>query len=266
MTSQAVGRRDSAPQYYRALREHARCIVRPDTEVDFHGLKPETYAAASIAETVKDNPRGRGEGGDQGEGDRNREHRPAGQLDAAPAGVSLARAPRPHAACGDRGQREPGDEHQDRDSGPIETPTATRNQTRDHARVPSAHCWAIAKGGDASPEGRARPSCTRSRIRISPRPHQARTTSPATRSRPGGLDERADRQRRPTRAVGDERGERGGAPPHVRARLREEQGAERQHRQRGERSFTTRHGLILALSPARREDDRAFRQRGFTAG
>lgn len=47
---------ESAPQYYRALRAHARGITRLDTQVDFHGLKPETYhGAASVAEAVSYN-------------------------------------------------------------------------------------------------------------------------------------------------------------------------------------------------------------------
>lgn len=47
---------ESAPGYYRALREHARRIARPGTEVDFHGLRPETYEGArSVAEAVSFN-------------------------------------------------------------------------------------------------------------------------------------------------------------------------------------------------------------------
>ncbi|MBI3965155.1 MAG: hypothetical protein HY329_05935 [Chloroflexi bacterium] len=45
-----------APDYYRALRDHARRIARPDTEVVFHGLDPKTYEGApSVAEVVKYN-------------------------------------------------------------------------------------------------------------------------------------------------------------------------------------------------------------------
>lgn len=42
-----------APEYERALREHAARVARPGTQVDVHGIRPDTYGAWPTAVAVK---------------------------------------------------------------------------------------------------------------------------------------------------------------------------------------------------------------------